>query len=325
MTERQRIVQDAVERFPALPIRAIARYILYNYSDVFENDLEKIRDHVRRATGTHGVRNREDVVANRVIRTRPPIMPVTWREPRKPYILPPGLWLALFDVHLPFHEPKALESAIAYGKSQKVTGVFFGGDLQDCAAVSFWITGRKREFDKEIEAVIDFLDLIEYEFKEKKKVYKPGNHEYRLPRYYQVKVPELIGLPLGAMETILDLEGRDIEFLDYKQVIMAGKLPIIHGHEVPNLARSINPARGLFMKTKSWAMCGHCHTTSQHNETNIQGTLLTTWTVGCLCDLHPDYNPYGNNWNHGLAIINVDRNGDFEVENRRILPNGRVV
>jgi len=41
--------------------------------------------------------------------------------------------------------------------------------------------------------------------------------------------------------------------------------------------------------------------------------------------MHPDYAPYGTNWNWGFAIVNVEKNGNFEVVNRRILPNGKVV
>ncbi len=323
MTERQKIIIDAIQKFPALPSRAIARYVLYNYGDLFNNHLENIRDAVRRANGTHGKTN--NATRNVIPRTAPPVMPVTWREPKEPYILSPGLWLCLFDAHVPFHEPKPLEIAISYGKKQKVNGLFLGGDAQDCAAVSFWVTGRKREFDREFASFVSFLDLLQYEFPKQKKVYKAGNHEYRLPRYYQTRAPELIGLPLAAMETLLDLEGRDIDLVEHKQITLAGKLPILHGHEIPHMSRAVNPARGLFNKIKSWGMCGHCHTTSQHNETNIQGTNLTTWSVGCLCDLHPDFNPYANNWNWGFALINVEKNGDFEVENRRILPSGKIV
>jgi len=242
---------------------------------------------------------------------------------RTPYHLTPGLWLLLFDVHVPFHEPKAVEAAIKYGQDQKVTGILFPGDLQDCASVSFWASARRRDFDKELEIFIDFLDFIEKEFPEQEKVWLPGNHEYRLPRYYQSKAPELIGVPLQAFDTVLALEQRKITRLEYNQIVMAGKLPILHGHEF-KISTVVNPARGLFLKTKSWAMCGHCHTTSEHTDKNIQGTLLTTWSVGCLCDLSPDYSPYGNRWNWGFALVNVEKNGAFTVSNRRILPNGVV-
>jgi hypothetical protein len=34
---------------------------------------------------------------------------------------------------------------------------------------------------------------------------------------------------------------------------------------------------------------------------------------------------YGSNWNWGFSLVNVEENGDFEVENKRILDSGKVV
>ena len=322
--EKTKIITEAIQRFPYLPSRTIARYIMYNYGDLFENNLDNIRASVRYRLGSHGEANRKKLVDG-IIRTSAPVMPQTWRTTRTDYHLPPGLWLVINDAHIPFHEPIPLESALMYGKDKRVNGILMNGDMQDCASISYWPSARKRDFDKEVELFIDFLDLLDKEFPKAKKVYKPANHEYRLPRLYQAKVPELMGLPLAAMDTILGLEYRGIEFLDYLQLVYAGELPILHGHEIRSITTAVNPARGLFLKTKSWSMCGHCHRTSEHTDINIQGKMLTAWSVGCLCDLSPDYMAYGNNWNWGLALVNVEKNGDFEVENKRILPNGKVV
>jgi len=126
------------------------------------------------------------------------------------------------------------------------------------------------------------------------------------------------------MEIVLDFESRNVEFLDYYQIVMAGKLPIIHGHEVPNILTAVNPARGLFLRTKTYSACSHCHSTSEHNPRNLNDELLTTWSFGALCDLHPDYRPYGSDHNWGFAIINIEKNGQFTVSNRRVLGNGRI-
>jgi len=319
---KREILIKALERFPQFPIRTLARYILHNYGPLFDNNLDLIRSRIRRLTGKYGdtARNQATVLIHR----SPSVMPKTWRKTQNNYILSPGLWLVMSDVHIPFHELKPIEATIKYGQENNVTGIFFNGDLQDCAAISYWPSGRKRDFDQEVELFIDFLDFIDKELPDTKKVYKPGNHEYRLPRYYQAKAPEMVGLPLQAVDSILGLEYRGIEFLDYHQIVMAGKLPIIHGHEVSSITRAVNPARGLFLRTKSYAACSHCHTTSEHTVKNIGGTLLTTWSFGALCDLNPDYSPIGNDWNWGCALINVEKNGDFNVENRRILPSGKL-
>ena len=316
------IVKDAIRRFPSLPKRTLARYIFHNYGMMFDGNLEKIRSIIRYHTGKQGEYGRQ--MLKEKIPHNPQPLPPTWRKVRTPYKLKPALYLIVPDVHVPFHEPKPIEAMVKYAQNQGVNGILYNGDLHDCQAVSYWPSAEKRDFDREVETFIDFLDFMDDAFPNAVKVYKPGNHEYRLPRYYQAKAPELIGLPLMAFDTVLGLEYRKIELLQFKQIVMAGKLPILHGDEYRFLDRAVNPARGLFLRTKSWALCSHCHTTSEHTAKNIQGQLLTTWSTGCLCDLSPDFNPYGD-WNWGFAIINVEKSGAFEVENRRILQNGKVV
>ena len=322
---RDPIIVDALRRFPNLGNRTIARYIIDTVGDKYNNDLEKVRSKIRQLRGANGSEARiKSQNSQEFWGQGKAEMPVTWRKTRTPYQLGAGLWLFLADVHVPFHEPKAVEAAMAFGKKNKVSGVFINGDFMDCAAASFWAT-KRRDFNKEVEASLDLLDLLRGEFKGKPIVYKPGNHEYRLPAYFVSHAPDLAASPLACMETVMGFEERNIEFLDYHQLVFAGDLPVLHGHEVRNINRAVNPARGLFLRTKTFSLCGHCHSTSEHSPRNILGKLLTTWSIGCLCDLSPDYCPYGNDWNHGVAIVSVEKNGNFEVEYRRILESGRVV
>ena len=74
-----------------------------------------------------------------------------------------------------------------------------------------------------------------------------------------------------------------------------------------------------------YGACGHFHQTSQNSGRRLDGVDLTTWSFGCLSDLSPDWNPYGNRWNWGYGLINIEDNGDFQVVNRRVLPSGDVV
>lgn len=324
MSRKSKVVKDAIRRFYHLPNLTIAKHLIATHSELFNNDIEKARYSVRYYTGKTGKKNRDNATDKSLFRDTPVKIPQTWRKIRTPYKLDVGLWLVLSDIHVPFHEIEPIEAAVQAGQAEKVDGIFLNGDVWDCAAVSYWPTVR-RDFNKELEAILDFLDWLKNEFPNAKIVWKPGNHEYRLPRYFISKAPELIDTPLVAMESALGLEERGIEFLDYFQLVYAGLLPILHGHEVMNLSRMINPARGLFLRTKTFAACSHCHTTSQHSEKMLDGTLLTTWSFGCLSDLSPDYCPYGNSWNWGFGLVNVEKNDDFEVINRRILPSGSVV
>lgn len=320
------IIVEAIRRFPNLPIRSISRYILDTNGVLWDNNLEVIRSKVRYHLGRDGETNRTKARDKSCFRPEAIKIeqPKTWRITRTEYKMPVGKWLVLADLHVPYHEPMAVEAAVEYGKRQGVTGVFINGDFQDCAAIGIWFT-RKRDWMAEVEATIDMLDWLRSQFPDAKMVYKPGNHEYRLPRYYISNAPELIESPVTAMESHLDFEGRDIDFLDYNQVAKFGLLPVIHGHEVKHIDNAVNPARGLYLKAKSYALCAHCHRTSMHTERDINGKIMTTFSIGCLCDLSPDYTPLANNWNWGGAIITTEKNGDFIVDNFRILPSGEVV
>ena len=53
---------------------------------------------------------------------------------------------------------------------------------------------------------------------------------------------------------------------------------------------------------------------------DANGKVVTTWSVGALCGMKPDYMPY-NKWNLGFAEIEFDKNRDFEVYNKRIINN----
>jgi len=68
-------------------------------------------------------------------------------------------------------------------------------------------------------------------------------------------------------------------------------------------------------------LIGHVHTTSEHSESNIKEENIACWSSGCLCTLSPDYDPHGTKHNLGFAHIMVEKDGNFEVRNKRIINN----
>jgi hypothetical protein len=97
----------------------------------------------------------------------------------------------------------------------------------------------------------------------------------------------------------------------------AGGLNIIHGHEFSSgFFSPVNIARGLFLRGKVSAMQGHNHSSSEHTESDMNGKITTTWSLGCLCELHPAYLPL-NKWNLGFAVVDIDGE-NFDVRNKRI-------
>ena len=57
---------------------------------------------------------------------------------------------------------------------------------------------------------------------------------------------------------------------------------------------------------------------------DIRRKVHGVWSVGCACWLYPRW--YRNNkWNHGYAVVELSANGDFQVRNRAILRDGRII
>ena len=150
-------------------------------------------------------------------------------------------------------------------------------------------------------------------------IYKIGNHEERYIRYMKVKAPELLGIPDFDFENVFKLDNYGIELIADKRPIKLNKLFILHGHEyVYSISNPVNPARGLYLRTKENTICGHFHQSSSHSENNIEDEFTTTWSVGHLSEAHPQYMPL-NKWNEGFAIIETTGNKLFQVHNYKII------
>lgn len=153
------------------------------------------------------------------------------------------------------------------------------------------------------------------------KVHFSGN--CRWENFLKMSAPELLGISEFELSTLLRFGELGIVEIKDKQIAKAGKLNLMHGHEFGHSVFSpVNPARGLYMRAKENSIIGHHHQTSEHSEKNLTGDVVTTWSVGALCGMRPEYYPY-NKWNLGFAIIETSDNGDFEVNNKRII-EGKV-
>jgi len=232
--------------------------------------------------------------------------------------------LLISDIHIPYHNIQALTAALKYGMEQGVNTIIINGDLIDFYAVSrFDKDPRKRNFANEILSTREFLATLRELFPTQNIYFKLGNHDIRYEHYIINKAPDLLGINEFNLESLLHLERYNIVMIPDKQLIHAGKLTILHGHELGKSTFSpVNVARGLYTRAKDNAICGHSHQTSHHTEPNINGRVVACWSIGCLSELHPDYAPY-NKYNHGFAHIKVFEDETFEVQNFTII-NGRV-
>ena len=225
----------------------------------------------------------------------------------------------LNDIHIPYHSLTSLEEALNYFVIKNVDGIFLNGDILDCYMLSkYQPDPRYRKFGEEILA---FRQLIkELKTITKNIFYKLGNHEERYERVMIQRAPEFLGIPEFEFENVLGCKELGVEVIKDQRIVYIGQLPAIHGHEIGMKYASVNPARTLFLKTLKSSICGHLHRTSNHNEQSLDGKIISTWSVGHLGDPHPKYRRI-NNWTHGVARVEKDESGDFEVINFRLIKN----
>jgi UDP-2,3-diacylglucosamine pyrophosphatase LpxH len=322
-----------------MPTKKLARIMYSEHTLLFIN-LEDARNTLRYIEGKLG---HKDVKA---VKDSPFYMDTP--RPHNPYALPPSdekeytpyiiegpqRIAAFFDVHCPYHSIEALTAALEWLSEQKPTILLIGGDFFDFYGLSrFMKDPDKRSPAEEIRTGVELLQAIFTALQPKKVVFKMGNHDERFEHFLWQKMGEMSGLndleelKEITLENILRRRLGDkfpLDFVGEKRIIKAGDLNIAHGHEFPSgISSPVNIARGLYLRAKANAICGHHHKTSSHTETTINDEIVITYSVGCLCELHPLYMPI-NSWNHGVAMITLDENQKIDVQNKRIR-NGRIM
>jgi predicted phosphodiesterase len=237
----------------------------------------------------------------------------------------------LYDPHHPYGSKHEYHLALDYLKrlKPKVNQIILGGDFADFYKISFWKDDPERmPFKKEVEIVKQELKDLRSQFYRIPIIYLEGNHEQRLYRYVRDKAPEL--LYRNNVTDVLDLKARNIQYYSNIAAMCAGNLPlrlgklfVLHGHEKKVSMNAINLARLFYNKCRVNVIAGHHHKTDFALHKKLDGSHEGSWTVGTLGKLTEDYQPI-NEWNHGLAFVDVFDNNDFEVHNKIIL-NGRII
>lgn len=235
----------------------------------------------------------------------------------------PGQWGIISDIHIPAHDPETIKLFVAECKRRAVVGIVLNGDVLDSHEVSDHLRDPSAiRYCDEIDQGKKFLAWLRKRLPNAEIVYKEGNHEDRVSRYLLNRAPAIEGLEGVNLQSWLHLGDFGIEWIGDKRIIHLGKLNLIHGHEYKG-GGGVNPARWLYLRAGSVAMCGHFHRVSEHHERNIDMRYKAAWSLGCACYLHPRYAPI-NNWQHGFAFVHLEKDGNFAVENKRVL-GGKIV
>jgi predicted phosphodiesterase len=315
---------------PDAPARTLARRLVEESGGAISINAARMRilNQFGRSSRQRGGRHVVAPVATRPPRPagyRGPPMPASKVDDWKPAVLDVvGTVGVLSDIHVPYHDERALQAAVDALRGDRIDALVLNGDALDFYAISRYQKNPKlRNFRGEVEASRELLAWVRGQFKDIPIVFKSGNHEERWAHWLWQHAPEISDDPRMGLDQWLDMPDHGIEFVDDKRPIMAGKLPLLHGHEKGNgFTAPVNQARGAFLRLNHTVLEGHGHRTSAHCEPDMFGREVFCWSTGCLCGLHPEYARL-NKWNHGFAAVEIAADGQFNVQNYRIT-NGKV-
>jgi predicted phosphodiesterase len=308
-------------KFPDTPSRTLAKRI----ASECKVTIEQARTAVRQVRGVHGATSRKKS-KNKTQYREPkqagakPQLPPSLAKKWEPFDLGCDITVAVIsDLHIPYHDQQAIEAAVSYLRKRKPDVLLINGDYGDWYSVSRYMKDpKKRRLKREIRMQREGLRWLRSQFPKARIVAKEGNHELRWSHFLFNAAPEVSEFPQVSLPRILGMKTLGIDYVDNQRPIMAGKLPIFHGHELgKGIFSPVNAARGVFMRMISTALVGHHHRTSSHTEPNWRHEEIVCWSTGCLCNLNADYAVI-NKWNAGFAVVEVDRVGQFGVDNLRL-------
>jgi predicted phosphodiesterase len=317
-------------KYPDKPTLALAR-VMYGENKKLFSNVDDARSTLRYIEGKIGEKNKKSVSDKSLVlegeRPKNPYnLPSSDEASYKPFVFSGHKRVAIFsDIHIPYHSIDAITVALDFCKKEKPDALLLNGDALDFHTLSrFEKDPRKKNFALELDTFKATIEVFKKVLK-CKIYFKIGNHEERYEKYLQQKAGELNGVTEFDFENILKARAEGIEVIGDKRIMKLNDLNGIHGHEFINGSFSpVNIARGLYTKAKVSAFQGHNHQTSEHTEPDMNGKIITTWSLGCMCELHPAYMPL-NKWNLGFAVVDLDSNGhDYEFRNKRIY-KGKVL
>jgi predicted phosphodiesterase len=319
-------LEELCKKFPDAPSNGLAKRARQERPETFAS-VELARTMIRTIRGARG-----DSKKNQATQPRPkgkagqkPKIPPSLAESWEPFHVDAKRIGILSDIHIPYHSEIAFGSAVAKLKAMKPDCLLLNGDIADFYQVSRHQRDPKnRRFSEELRLVIEGLEWLRSEFPKARIIYKQGNHEERWDHFIWNRAPEIYDLAAVRIDELTQCKRLGIEMIGDQLPIMLGKLPVLHGHELPKgISSPVNAARGAYMRTKHTVLVGHSHQTSAHPEPDMFHSETHVWSTGCLCDLTPQYARV-NRWNHGMAFVEVANDGAFSVSNFRINKHGDI-
>ena len=236
-------------------------------------------------------------------------------------------WLILPDIHRPFHNVTLEHKILQLIKD--LNGALYGinllGDYLDLYTLGSYnadslglLQGISLEYEY-LDGLKGIKAIEEAAHKDIKKQFLFGNHEDRyfreLNKKDNAKYGNALKNPVEALE--LDERGWQVK-TNWKDdyFTLGAHLDVLHGMFI-----NIHSAYKHLQMTGNSCLFGHTHRIQSYNAGN-----RAAYNIGTLCDIPNkafNYMPrlQKNVWSNGFAVVNIDDNGYYFVEQINIWDN----
>lgn len=303
------------------------------------SSVDVARTCVRDALGLHGCHMR-GCSAHKELFQRPGSVFDGVPEPRvdlvwKPVDIVQERTLVLADLHVPWHVLDVLKPALDYGLARNANCITLLGDASDCFEQSDFCRDRSKEYAADsLRSTWLVLSIIRSAFPKARLIYKLGNHEERWERWFQRHGAEFFEMSFTKFAWVMqhpsafglsdDAPRLGIDWIEDPVPLRIAKLWLLHGHEFKKTPYSpVGAARIVQMKAGECIMVGHWHQRSEFGTTTLDDRTVSGWSLGCMCNLHPRYQPLNPSWSHGFAFVTREDDENFTVENKKVI-KGKV-
>lgn len=208
--------------------------------------------------------------------------------------------VSISDLHVPFHDPSLVDSAINLIRRLKPHRVILNGDVEDFFQLSRFNTSHERMdlLQWEIDVANRIRERIRRAAPNAQLIENEGNHDSRLITYVTQNAKALSSL--RALEPRQLLDWDRLEFLNFggHGFRLRPNFLVKHGSMIRGEAGAT--AKAELGAAGISGISGHTHRLSTYRKSGYESLQ---WTEqGCLCLLEPDYVVGPPNWTHGLVV-----------------------
>lgn len=233
--------------------------------------------------------------------------------------------LVISDLHVPEHDPYAIELAAKIISIIKPDGLTIAGDGLDFRQLSSFDQDPDRAEERLQEELDEWLPVARMLVREMpkgaKKKYVPGNHEGDRLKRFLWRNAALSSLRVLQLAELMRLSDFDIEYHKDEYELLPDVLTIKHGSYVsPHSAFAAK--RELENEKHSIStISGHTHRLGAHYVRTRRG-VVAAWENGCLCRVDPDWTKRPN-WQQGMSLVVHDGVDTFGVQQFAFVGEGK--